>query len=165
MNLLTSDYPLESRHKVQAIQFGLNFDSENISHAVADYVSHLASPLASVFIANEHPLDKALINERIFTETLQQQNALSPEPQHHLCPIPTQPDNTQAPIAIIGGGLASVHLALSLAERGRSANIFCKDAAVAEGASGNKQGALYPLLTPENSELSQFFQQAFFVQS
>ena len=159
--LLTSDSPLDSRHKIQAIQFGLHFDSEHISHAVADYVSHLALPLASVFIANEHPLGKALINERIFTEALQQQDALSPEPQHHLCPIPTQSDNTQAPIAIIGGGLASVHLALSLAERGRSANIFCKDAAVAEGASGNKQGALYPLLTPENSELSQFFQQAF----
>ncbi|MGX7653115.1 FAD-dependent oxidoreductase [Shewanella putrefaciens] len=64
-------------------------------------------------------------------------------------------------IAIIGGGLASAHLALSLAERGQSTQIFCKDAKLGQGASGNRQGAIYPLLTPENDELSRFFQQAF----
>ncbi|MDT3319989.1 FAD-dependent 5-carboxymethylaminomethyl-2-thiouridine(34) oxidoreductase MnmC [Shewanella sp. SP1S2-4] len=68
---------------------------------------------------------------------------------------------TQSSIAIIGGGLASAHLALSLAERGQGAQVFCKDAELGQGASGNRQGAIYPLLTPENDELSRFFQQAF----
>ncbi|MGI1969442.1 FAD-dependent 5-carboxymethylaminomethyl-2-thiouridine(34) oxidoreductase MnmC [Shewanella baltica] len=68
---------------------------------------------------------------------------------------------TQSSIAIIGGGLASAHLALSLAERGQGAKVFCKDAELGQGASGNRQGAIYPLLTPENDELSRFFQQAF----
>ncbi|MGB0894222.1 MAG: FAD-dependent 5-carboxymethylaminomethyl-2-thiouridine(34) oxidoreductase MnmC [Parashewanella sp.] len=75
---------------------------------------------------------------------------------------PFQVANThQQDIAIIGGGLASAHLALSLAQRGKSVRVFCKDSELAQGASGNKQGALYPLLTPENDLLSQFFQQAF----
>ncbi len=159
---LSSDYPLKARQKVQAVQFGLGFDPENISHAVADYVSHIASPSASVFIAGEHPLSKALINVRTLTDPLRRQNHLqTDENEHNLCPVPVQAGNTETPVAIIGGGLASVHLALSLAERGRSVTIFCKDDEVAQGASGNKQGALYPLLTPENSELSRFFQQAF----
>ncbi|WP_133407513.1 FAD-dependent 5-carboxymethylaminomethyl-2-thiouridine(34) oxidoreductase MnmC [Parashewanella tropica] len=71
------------------------------------------------------------------------------------------PENSQEQIAIVGGGLASVHLALSLAQRGKTVRLFCKDNALAQGASGNKQGALYPLLTPENDLLSQFYQQAF----
>jgi tRNA 5-methylaminomethyl-2-thiouridine biosynthesis bifunctional protein len=50
---------------------------------------------------------------------------------------------------------------LSLAERGQSSILFCKDNELGQGASGNRQGAIYPLLTPENDELSRFFQQAF----
>ncbi|MCL1127459.1 FAD-dependent 5-carboxymethylaminomethyl-2-thiouridine(34) oxidoreductase MnmC [Shewanella surugensis] len=64
-------------------------------------------------------------------------------------------------IAIIGGGLASANLTLSLASRQRRLHLFCKDPTLAAQASGNKQGALYPLLTPENNPLSQYFQQAF----
>ena len=64
-------------------------------------------------------------------------------------------------IAIIGGGLASTALCLSLAKRGKELHFFCQDAELATRASGNKQGAIYPLLTPENNTLSQFFQQAF----
>ena len=66
------------------------------------------------------------------------------------------------PIAIIGGGIASASLCLSLATRGKSISLFCKDNRAAQGASGNKQGALYPLLTPDNNALSRFFQQGFF---
>ena len=66
-----------------------------------------------------------------------------------------------SPVAIIGGGIASASLALSLAERGKDVVIYCKDDTLGQGASGNKQGAIYPLLTPENGPLSQFFQQAF----
>ncbi|MBB1270331.1 FAD-dependent 5-carboxymethylaminomethyl-2-thiouridine(34) oxidoreductase MnmC [Shewanella sp. SR44-3] len=64
-------------------------------------------------------------------------------------------------IAIIGGGIAGACLALSLAERGKPITLYCQDDKIADGASGNRQGAIYPLLTPENSPLSQFFQQAF----
>lgn len=71
------------------------------------------------------------------------------------------PSDTSSTIAIIGGGLASAHLALSLAERGQGSHLFCRDAKLGQGASGNRQGAIYPLLTPENDELSRFFQQAF----
>ncbi|MGL5397621.1 MAG: FAD-dependent 5-carboxymethylaminomethyl-2-thiouridine(34) oxidoreductase MnmC [Shewanella sp.] len=76
-------------------------------------------------------------------------------------PKPSQIASTKQPIAIIGGGLASAHLMLSLAERGQSSILFCKDNDLGQGASGNRQGAIYPLLTPENDELSRFFQQAF----
>ncbi|SQH76190.1 tRNA (mnm(5)s(2)U34)-methyltransferase / FAD-dependent cmnm(5)s(2)U34 oxidoreductase [Shewanella benthica] len=62
-------------------------------------------------------------------------------------------------IAVIGGGIASTHLALSLAERNKSVRLFCQDEAFSQQASGNKQGAIYPLLTPDNGTLSQYFQQ------
>lgn len=68
---------------------------------------------------------------------------------------------TKQPVAIIGGGLASAHLMLSLADREQNSILFCKDNDLGQGASGNRQGAIYPLLTPENDELSRFFQQAF----
>ena len=64
-------------------------------------------------------------------------------------------------IGIIGGGIASASLALSLAERGRNVVLYCQDNMLAQGASGNRQGAIYPLLTPENNALSRFYQQAF----
>jgi tRNA 5-methylaminomethyl-2-thiouridine biosynthesis bifunctional protein len=76
-------------------------------------------------------------------------------------PLPPLQTNNHSPIAIIGGGIASASLALSLAERGKDVIIYCKDDTLGQGASGNKQGAIYPLLTPENNSLSQFFQQAF----
>ncbi|GGI83626.1 hypothetical protein GCM10009332_21140 [Shewanella gelidii] len=50
---------------------------------------------------------------------------------------------------------------LSLAERNQSISLFCRDSGFAKAASGNKQGALYPLLTPDNGPLSQFYQQAY----
>ncbi|WP_442800733.1 FAD-dependent 5-carboxymethylaminomethyl-2-thiouridine(34) oxidoreductase MnmC [Shewanella sp. AS16] len=93
---------------------------------------------------------------------LQERRALRHQTRTHqgFCPLPTA-GVSHSPIAIIGGGLASAHLALSLAERGQPLTLFCQDAALAQGASGNKQGAIYPLLTPENGPLSRFFQQAF----
>ncbi|QDZ90494.1 FAD-dependent 5-carboxymethylaminomethyl-2-thiouridine(34) oxidoreductase MnmC [Shewanella decolorationis] len=76
-------------------------------------------------------------------------------------PKPAKLATKEHPVAIIGGGLASANLMLSLAERGQSSILFCKDNELGQGASGNRQGAIYPLLTPENDELSRFFQQAF----
>jgi|GEM_PF-1159557 len=74
------------------------------------------------------------------------------------CPL-TAAD--EGDIAIIGGGVASTHLALSLAQRNKKVRIFCSDPSFAQQASGNKQGALYPLLTPDNGHLSQYFQQGY----
>ncbi|AVV86147.1 FAD-dependent 5-carboxymethylaminomethyl-2-thiouridine(34) oxidoreductase MnmC [Shewanella putrefaciens] len=99
--------------------------------------------------------DAILLHER---HVLRQQDAKAYAFNPMAAILPSVPPSS---IAIIGGGLASAHLALSLAERGQSTQIFCKDAKLGQGASGNRQGAIYPLLTPENDELSRFFQQAF----
>ncbi|MGI2170500.1 FAD-dependent 5-carboxymethylaminomethyl-2-thiouridine(34) oxidoreductase MnmC [Shewanella sp. MF05960] len=101
----------------------------------------------------QNPIDDIAIAERqALSHQLNQQFAYNPTPKHF---------NDNHPIAIIGGGIAAASLALSLAQRGKNSIIYCKDAQLGQGASGNKQGAIYPLLTPENGPLSQFFQQAF----
>lgn len=106
-------------------------------------------------IQTNHQPDAILLHER---HVLRQQDAKA----YAFNPMAAiLPSDTSSSIAIIGGGLASAHLALSLAERGQGAQVFCKDAKLGQGASGNRQGAIYPLLTPENDELSRFFQQAF----
>jgi len=64
-------------------------------------------------------------------------------------------------VAIIGGGIASACLAKSLARRGIKVTLYCKDSTPANGASGNKQGAIYPLLTKEHDEISRIFPNAF----
>ncbi|MGL4712628.1 MAG: FAD-dependent 5-carboxymethylaminomethyl-2-thiouridine(34) oxidoreductase MnmC, partial [Shewanella sp.] len=106
-------------------------------------------------IQTNHQPDAILLHER---EVLRQQDAKA-DAFNPIVPMLSSQRPTS--IAIIGGGLAATHLALSLAERGQSTQIFCKDAKLGQGASGNRQGAIYPLLTPENDELSRFFQQAF----
>ncbi|MFB1078193.1 FAD-dependent 5-carboxymethylaminomethyl-2-thiouridine(34) oxidoreductase MnmC [Photobacterium damselae] len=64
-------------------------------------------------------------------------------------------------IAIIGGGVASAATALSLVRRGQTVTLYCKDEKLAQGASGNKQGAVYPLLNGNHNALSRFFAPAF----
>ncbi|WP_240478342.1 bifunctional tRNA (5-methylaminomethyl-2-thiouridine)(34)-methyltransferase MnmD/FAD-dependent 5-carboxymethylaminomethyl-2-thiouridine(34) oxidoreductase MnmC [Photobacterium aquae] len=64
-------------------------------------------------------------------------------------------------IAIIGGGIASATTALALARRGVATTLYCRDGQLAEGASGNRQGAVYPLLNGSNDALSRFFAPAF----
>lgn len=66
-----------------------------------------------------------------------------------------------ADIAILGGGVASALLALSLLRRGYLVTLYCADTRPALGASGNRQGALYPLLNGRHDALEQFFAQAF----
>lgn len=106
-------------------------------------------------IQTNHQPDAILLHER---HVLRQQDAKA----YAFNPMAAiLPSDTSSSIAIIGGGLASAHLALSLAERGQGSQLFCRDAKLGQGASGNRQGAIYPLLTPENDELSRFFQQAF----
>lgn len=63
--------------------------------------------------------------------------------------------------SIVGGGIASACLSYLLTQRGYQVDLFCADTHVAQGASGNPQGAIYPLLHQPNDELSQFFTTAF----
>lgn len=59
--------------------------------------------------------------------------------------------------AIIGGGIASALLSLALLRRGWQVTLYCADEAPAQGASGNRQGALYPLLSQHDPALARFF--------
>ncbi|WJV52569.1 bifunctional tRNA (5-methylaminomethyl-2-thiouridine)(34)-methyltransferase MnmD/FAD-dependent 5-carboxymethylaminomethyl-2-thiouridine(34) oxidoreductase MnmC [Prodigiosinella aquatilis] len=64
-------------------------------------------------------------------------------------------------VAIIGGGIASILTALALQRRGTQVTLYCTDDTVGQGASGNRQGALYPLLNDKHDALSCFFANAF----
>ncbi|QGU86809.1 bifunctional tRNA (5-methylaminomethyl-2-thiouridine)(34)-methyltransferase MnmD/FAD-dependent 5-carboxymethylaminomethyl-2-thiouridine(34) oxidoreductase MnmC [Erwinia sorbitola] len=64
-------------------------------------------------------------------------------------------------IAVAGGGIASALLALALLRRGKKVTLYCADARPAQGASGNRQGAVYPLLNHHDPALAQFFPAAF----
>ena len=64
-------------------------------------------------------------------------------------------------VAIIGGGVASALLSLALLRRGWQVSLYCEDSAPAQGASGNRQGALYPLLNTHSASLTHFFSAAF----
>ncbi|NNN82719.1 bifunctional tRNA (5-methylaminomethyl-2-thiouridine)(34)-methyltransferase MnmD/FAD-dependent 5-carboxymethylaminomethyl-2-thiouridine(34) oxidoreductase MnmC [Vibrio sp. A8-1] len=64
-------------------------------------------------------------------------------------------------VAIIGGGIASAALAYALTQRGISVTLYCADKAPAQGASGNRQGAIYPLLNGQHSNVSRVFAPAF----
>jgi tRNA 5-methylaminomethyl-2-thiouridine biosynthesis bifunctional protein len=58
-------------------------------------------------------------------------------------------------VAVIGGGLAGANCAYALAKRGYKVQVYCKEEALAQGASGNPQGGFYPQLNAEASIASQ----------
>ena len=64
-------------------------------------------------------------------------------------------------VAIVGGGIASALLSLALLRRGWQVTLYCADGEPAQGASGNRQGALYPLLSAHDPALAHFFPAAF----
>ncbi|WP_336219445.1 bifunctional tRNA (5-methylaminomethyl-2-thiouridine)(34)-methyltransferase MnmD/FAD-dependent 5-carboxymethylaminomethyl-2-thiouridine(34) oxidoreductase MnmC [Citrobacter amalonaticus] len=64
-------------------------------------------------------------------------------------------------VALIGGGIASALLSLALLRRGWQVTLYCADDAPAQGASGNRQGALYPLLSKHDAAINLFFPAAF----
>ncbi|KGD72334.1 FAD-dependent oxidoreductase [Tatumella morbirosei] len=72
-----------------------------------------------------------------------------------------RPAVTGKEVAIIGGGIASACLALALLRRGYRVSLYCADEAPAANASGNRQGALYPLLNNHDPALATFFPTAF----
>ncbi|MGM0524982.1 MAG: bifunctional tRNA (5-methylaminomethyl-2-thiouridine)(34)-methyltransferase MnmD/FAD-dependent 5-carboxymethylaminomethyl-2-thiouridine(34) oxidoreductase MnmC [Pseudomonadota bacterium] len=69
-----------------------------------------------------------------------------------------QPLNT-TPVTIVGGGIAAATLALALTHRSVPVQVISNG--IADAASGNPQGAVYPLLHAEITPLSQFYLQAF----
>jgi len=64
-------------------------------------------------------------------------------------------------VAIIGGGIASACAAYYLTTQGVKVTLYCKDNSVAQGASGNAIGALFPLLHQQRDDISEFYQTAF----
>lgn len=64
-------------------------------------------------------------------------------------------------VSIIGGGIASACAALALTKKGIKVTLYCKDNSLAQGASSNAIGALYPLLHQQADDISLFYQQAF----
>ncbi|MGL5484470.1 MAG: FAD-dependent 5-carboxymethylaminomethyl-2-thiouridine(34) oxidoreductase MnmC, partial [Aeromonas veronii] len=83
------------------------------------------------------------------------------QPQQTIVPWYARPAGRAGEVVIIGGGIASAMTALSLVERGRKVTLLCADGEPATGASGNRQGALYPLLNGEHDALSRFYSLAF----
>ncbi len=64
-------------------------------------------------------------------------------------------------VAVIGGGIACATLVHRLSARGIVASLFCADDSLAQGASQNNQGAVYPHLQADNSPSSEFFAHSF----
>ncbi|WAJ69276.1 bifunctional tRNA (5-methylaminomethyl-2-thiouridine)(34)-methyltransferase MnmD/FAD-dependent 5-carboxymethylaminomethyl-2-thiouridine(34) oxidoreductase MnmC [Catenovulum adriaticum] len=62
-------------------------------------------------------------------------------------PYPQMPAKSKQ-TCIIGGGIAAICTALTLAERGHHIHLICQSH-LADGASGNRQGAIYPLVQNE----------------
>lgn len=59
-------------------------------------------------------------------------------------------------IAIIGSGLAAANCAYALKKRGLHSHIYSRESQLAQGASGNHIGALYPLVHSEVNITSEF---------
>jgi len=64
-------------------------------------------------------------------------------------------------VSMIGGGIASACAAYVLTKQGIKVTLYCKDNTLAQGASSNAIGALYPLLHQKKDDISLFYQQAF----
>lgn len=131
--LISAELPIESQQKLLALCDMVGFTSENSMVSSAQ-------------------IDNVLLMER---------HALRAQQSSQQAPYPIKIAESTTEIAVIGGGIATASLVLSLAERQKKIHVFCEDSELAQAASGNKQGAIYPLLTPDNNSLSQYFQQAY----
>ncbi|WP_258240076.1 bifunctional tRNA (5-methylaminomethyl-2-thiouridine)(34)-methyltransferase MnmD/FAD-dependent 5-carboxymethylaminomethyl-2-thiouridine(34) oxidoreductase MnmC [Pseudidiomarina homiensis] len=77
-------------------------------------------------------------------------------------PQSATPPTTSDPhreVTVVGGGIAAACTAFELQHAGYQVTVISP--AIADGASGNPQGAVYPLLHAERSPLAEFFTQAF----
>ena len=66
----------------------------------------------------------------------------------------------QQKVAVIGGGIAAITTALQLIKRGIAVDLYFEQ--LADGASGNRQGAIYPLLQNEHNQLIETYIKGFY---
>jgi len=71
-------------------------------------------------------------------------------------------NNQPQEVCIVGGGIASLCLALNLTQRNIPVLLICEDDSVAQQASQNRQGAVYPNLHANQTPESQLHVLAFF---
>lgn len=69
--------------------------------------------------------------------------------------------NKPQDVAIIGGGIASACVSYYLTSQGINVTLYCKDEALAQGASSNAIAALFPLLHQQKDDISEFYETAF----
>ncbi|WP_185236381.1 bifunctional tRNA (5-methylaminomethyl-2-thiouridine)(34)-methyltransferase MnmD/FAD-dependent 5-carboxymethylaminomethyl-2-thiouridine(34) oxidoreductase MnmC [Teredinibacter franksiae] len=82
----------------------------------------------------------------------------------HLCAAASHEQSSTATIKnknaasaiVVGGGLAGCQAAHALAQRGIRVTLLEKNSCLADEASGNRQGALYTRLSPQDDPLSRF---------
>ncbi|WP_159084216.1 bifunctional tRNA (5-methylaminomethyl-2-thiouridine)(34)-methyltransferase MnmD/FAD-dependent 5-carboxymethylaminomethyl-2-thiouridine(34) oxidoreductase MnmC [Saccharobesus litoralis] len=86
---------------------------------------------------------------------LNRSQLLFPTPAAH---TNRQPDEKQ--VAIIGGGISAISSAYALAQRGYQVSIYTQSH-LADAASGNHQGAVYPLVQLQHNPLSELHIKAF----
>jgi len=98
------------------------------------------------YIGNKHEMLTGVYQQSPTSNKGYQQRSTITKPQH---------------VSIIGGGIASACAALALTKQGIKVTIYCKDNSLAQGASSNAIGALYPLLHQQADDISLFYQQAF----
>lgn len=91
------------------------------------------------------------------TATLSAETTVAPQAQHSSAAM-----QANLAVTIVGGGLAALCSAFALVRRGIQVSLLCADAAVAEGASHNRQGALYPNLSVNLSPASLWHCEAFY---
>lgn len=85
-----------------------------------------------------------------------QQNQLTKQ-GYKIRPVIPKPQH----VAIIGGGIAAASAAYALTKNGVKVSLYCKDTSVAQGASSNAIGALFPLLHQQKDDISRFYEMAF----
>lgn len=75
--------------------------------------------------------------------------------------VPSSTKHQHKTVTIVGGGLAAICLALTLSQRGHKVRLLCADNNVAQQASHNRQGALYPQLQASWTAVSMLHALAF----
>lgn len=84
------------------------------------------------------------------------------QPQPTAAPWFARPKVTEpTDIVIIGAGLAGASLSYALSQRGIKHRLYEQTDSPASAASGNRQGAIYPLLQNNNAAINEFFCSAF----
>jgi tRNA 5-methylaminomethyl-2-thiouridine biosynthesis bifunctional protein len=64
-------------------------------------------------------------------------------------------------VLVVGAGLAGANTAYALAKQGIKVEVWEQDNTIADGASGNPQGMLYPKLTTQDTYLNRFYLAAY----